>query len=266
MPDYIDQTGHSITLKHPPERIVSLVPSQTELLYYLGLDKEVVGITKFCIHPDKWFRSKCRVGGTKQIKMDLIHDLKPDLILANKEENVKEQVEEMAQYYPVWTSNVNNLADAYEMINQVGRITGKETIATSLCTNIKNNFAEQRVLKKKPRAVYLIWQKPYMTVGGDTFIHAMMDAAGFENVFKNKYRYPEITTAAIQASQCDVLLLSSEPFPFQQEHINELQPQLPGVKILLADGEIFSWYGSRMLQAPAYFSRLLGQISKVGFN
>jgi ABC-type Fe3+-hydroxamate transport system substrate-binding protein len=261
MPDYIDQTGHCITLKHPPKRIVSLVPSQTEFLYDLGLDNEVVGITKFCIHPGKWFRSKIRVGGTKQVNMDLIHHLKPDLILANKEENMKGQVEEMATFYPVWTSHVNHLADAYDMINQVGRITGKETIATEICNNIKVNFCKLPALKIKRRAAYLIWQKPFMTVGGDTFIHAMMEAAGFENVFKNKCRYPEVAMADIQASCCDVLLLSSEPFPFQQKHINELQPHLPGVSILLADGGIFSWYGSRMLQAPAYFRRLQQQIN-----
>src|SRR5688572_23408089 len=99
MPDFIDHTGRSIHLASVPRRIISLVPSQTELLADLGLDEEVVGITKFCVHPESWFINKTRVGGTKQIKMDIIHQLNPDLVLANKEENVKEQIEELERHY-----------------------------------------------------------------------------------------------------------------------------------------------------------------------
>ena len=111
---FTDQTGRKITLDKPPHRIISLVPSQTELLYDLGLHNEVIGITKFCVHPQEWFQHKTRVGGTRQINIDIIHELRPDLIIANKEENVKEQVEELAGYYPVWISDVKHLEAAYE--------------------------------------------------------------------------------------------------------------------------------------------------------
>ena len=260
MPDFKDQTGRSISIDKVPQRIISLVPSQTELLSDLGLDKEVVGITKFCVHPDEWFRSKTRVGGTKQLKMDIIHQLQPDLIIANKEENVKEQIEELEKHYPVWISDINNLDDAYQMIEQVGLIVAKEQPAKQLTDCIKENFAQLETQNPKPETCYLIWQNPYMTIGGDTFIHSMLEAAGFKNIYSNKNRYPEVTIAELQTANCQLLLLSSEPYPFKQKHIDELQPFLPNTKIILVDGEMFSWYGSRLLQASDYFNRLQNEV------
>jgi ABC-type Fe3+-hydroxamate transport system substrate-binding protein len=266
---HIDQTGRSIELHKVPQHIVSLVPSQTELLYSLSLTNEVVGITKFCVHPSEWFRNKTRVGGTKQLHMDTIHQLHPDLIIANKEENVKEQVEQLASHYPVWISDVNDLESAYEMIVQVGAMTGRAETALQLIAEIKNQFTRLQTLQDtsdaarlssdKPRAAYLIWRDPYMTVGGDTFIHCMLEEAGFDNVFKHRCRYPEIAIEELRASGCEWLLLSSEPFPFQQKHADELRSVLPGIKILLVDGEMFSWYGSRLLHVPDYFRRLMNE-------
>jgi ABC-type Fe3+-hydroxamate transport system substrate-binding protein len=261
MPDFIDQTGQTITIHSPVQRIVSLVPSQTELLYDLGLDEKVVGITKFCVHPDTWFRTKTRVGGTKQLKSSVIHELKPDLVIANKEENVKEQVEELMNHYPVWISDINNLTDAYEMIEQIGLLTEKEKPAKKIINQIKNNFSQLQTPNPKPKIAYLIWQKPYMTVGGDTFIHAMLEQAGFTNVFADAKRYPEITMEELKARNTELLLLSSEPFPFQQKHIDALQQLLPAVQILLVDGELFSWYGSRLQYTAAYIQRLWENLS-----
>lgn len=262
MPIFIDQTERSISLSSLPQRIISLVPSQTELLFDLGLHNEVAGITKFCVHPVERFRSKTRVGGTKQLKMDVIHQLQPDLIIANKEENVREQIEELEKSYPVWISDVNKLADAYQMIEQIGIITGKQDIANKMVSGIQNNFALLPAYDSRPSTVYLIWQNPYMTVGGDTFIHSMLQAAGFENAFAYKQRYPEVTIKELKTLNLELLLLSSEPFPFQQKHIDELQTQLPETKIVLVDGEMFSWYGSRLLQAPVYFKSLQSGINK----
>lgn len=261
MLSFTDQTGQVVRLPAIPKRIISLVPSQTELLADLGLTSEVVGITKFCIHPNKWFRSKTRVGGTKQVNTDIIHSLHPDLVIANKEENVKEQVEELQKRYPVWISDVNNLEDAYAMIEQVGAMTGREQQARILLQQINTAFSQLPAPDSRPRTAYLIWQKPYMTVGGDTFIHSMLELAGFENIFMEKTRYPEITIDELKKANCELLLLSSEPFPFQQKHIDELQPLLPDTRIMLADGELFSWYGSRLLKAPAYFTALQKQFA-----
>jgi ABC-type Fe3+-hydroxamate transport system substrate-binding protein len=260
MPVFIDQTGRSISLHSTPQRIISLVPSQTELLFDLGLKDQVIGITKFCIHPDEWFRSKTRIGGTKQINRDAIIQLQPDLIIANKEENVKDQIEEMEKLFPVWISDVNNINDAGEMIEQVGLITNKHQQANEIINKIKKKFAHLPAPDSRRRTAYLIWQKPYMTVGVDTFIHSMLEAAGFTNIFASEKRYPEVTIKELQTQNCELLLLSSEPFPFKQKHIDILQKQLPNTKILLVDGELFSWYGSRMLEAPAYFMNLRQQI------
>lgn len=267
MPAFTDQTGRMISLETPPQRIISLVPSQTELLFDLGLDEQIVGITKFCVHPPEWFYTKTRVGGTKKLHIDIIHQLQPDLIIANKEENVKEQVEECAKNYPVWISDVNNLAGAYEMIEQVGIITGRNTQARKITDQIKANFAQLQTINNKLQTSYLIWNDPYMTVGGDTFIHSMLEAAGFKNIFSDKTRYPEVTIEELRIAntstdaQCELLLLSSEPFPFKQKHIDQLQPLLPHTKIMLVDGEMFSWYGSHLLNAPGYFKELQQSIN-----
>lgn len=257
---FTDQTGRTIEITGLPQRIISLVPSQTELLYSLGLDEEVAGITKFCVHPPAWLRHKKRVGGTKNVNLPLIHQLNPDLILANKEENIKEQVEELARQYPVWISDVHDLPGAFDMIGQIGRITGKEDAAEKITRQVKENFAQLNPYHPKPKTCYLIWREPYMTVGGDTFIHVMLETAGFENMFRSRLRYPEITIKELSAARCEVLLLASEPFPFKEKHQQELQSQLPDTKILLVDGEIFSWYGSRMIAAAGYFEKLRRQL------
>ena len=250
-------------LKHFPKRIVSLVPSQTELLHYLGLEQETVGITKFCVHPEEWFTTKTKIGGTKAIKKDIIQHLQPDLIIANKEENVREQVEELAKDYPVWVTDVNDLDDALQMINDIGELTGKAHEAGHLVLSIKKEFNELKKLSTanyQLSTAYLIWRNPYMTIGGDTFINNMLAQCGFQNVFAGNLRYPEVTVTQLQTTNHKLLLLSSEPYPFKQKHINELQSQLPGCKIMLVDGEMFSWYGSRLLLAPQYFKTLIHSI------
>lgn len=251
--------GRVFELKNKPERIISLVPSQTELLYDLGLEKEVIGITKFCIHPQKWFHSKTRIGGTKQLHLEKIRDLSPDLIIANKEENTREQIEELSLEFPVWISDVNHYSEAREMIEAIGKLTGKESAAQKILEQINLEFSKLSPVKKY-RAAYFIWKDPYMTVGCDSFINDMMLHAGFENIFSDKARYPTVSIDELQSLDCEVLLLSSEPFPFSQKHVDELQPLLPGIKILLVDGEMFSWYGSRMAKAPAYFMQLQNQV------
>jgi ABC-type Fe3+-hydroxamate transport system substrate-binding protein len=248
--------------KKPPQKIVSLVPSQTELLSYFGLDDEVIGITKFCIHPQQWFAGKTRVGGTKNINLDLIKSLQTDLIIANIEENVKEQIEKLALDFNVLVTDVNNLHGALEMIEDVGKITCKLHEATELITLIKKNFLQLPSTKIKINTAYLIWKDPYMTIGGDTFINDMMQYCGLKNIFENQSRYPEITIDDLAKSNCELILLSSEPYPFKQKHIDELRQSLPGKKIILADGEIFSWYGSRLLLAPQYFKKLREVINK----
>jgi ABC-type Fe3+-hydroxamate transport system substrate-binding protein len=260
-----DGLNRVVELTNTPKRIVSLVPSQTELLHYLGLEDEVIGITKFCVHPKKWFQQKTRIGGTKTLNIDKIKELQPHLIIANKEENAQEQIEALTKYFPVWVSDVNSLHDAYKMITGIGEITGKAGQAETLITQIKTNFSDTQLqsIIYKPRTCYLIWKEPYMTIGGDTFISDLLNKAGFENIFQNKLRYPETSIAELSTLNCEVLLLSSEPYPFKQAHIEEIRDQLQATKIILANGEIFSWYGSRLLQAPTYFRSLHQQLKAI---
>lgn len=260
MPLYTDQLGRTIAIKQTPKRIISLVPSQTELLFDLGLNEEIIGITKFCVHPETWFKTKLRVGGTKQLHLDKIKELQPDLIIANKEENVREQIEKLATDFPVWISDVNNLNDAFEMIESIGEITDKVFTAKQITAQIKENFAQLQTANHKPQTCYLIWKDPYMTIGGDTFINDMLQRCGFQNIFRHQDRYPEVSIEQLQNENCQLLLLSSEPFPFKQKHIDELQQFLPDTKIILVDGEMFSWYGSRLLKAPVYFQQLQNQV------
>ncbi|HSZ85373.1 MAG TPA: helical backbone metal receptor [Puia sp.] len=262
MPVFTDQLGRAISLQNSPKRIISIVPSQTELLYDLGLDEEIIGITKFCVHPEKWFRNKTRVGGTKQLNLKIIHALKPDLIIANKEENTKEQIDELEKHFPVWISDIKTLKDALAMISSVGEITGTQTAPKKIISQINKNFAELKPKTRKIKAAYFIWRNPYMVAGGDTFINEMMGYCRFENIFVNANRYPEINIEELLKKNCELLLLSSEPFPFKQKHIEELKNQLPGVKIVLVDGEMFSWYGSRLIHAPLYFNQLLAEMAK----
>lgn len=260
MPLFTDQTGRTVSIHAAPQRIISLVPSQTELLFHLGLEAQVIGITKFCIHPESWFHTKTRIGGTKQINTNIIEQLQPDLIIANKEENVKEQVEELEKQFPVWVSDVNKLEDALEMIAQIGLLTGTKEKAQEINHRLRVNFGSLERLIPIIRTAYLIWRNPYMTVGGDTFIDAMLQQAGFENIYGECSRYPSITIEQLIEDKPDLLLLSSEPYPFRQTHIDELQAHLPNTKIILVDGELFSWYGSRLLHSPAYFMNLRQQL------
>ncbi len=252
---FTDMIGNEVIIPYPPRRIISLVPSQTELLFDLGLDKEVVGITKFCVHPNDWFRNKKRVGGTKTVHIDIIRELQPDLIIANKEENRKEQIEELAALYPIWTSNIQTIEDGLNMIRAVGEITGSAEKAASIADQISNEFA--RLYNTAPKRVaYFIWKNPWMCAGGDTFISDVMKMAGWENALSDLQRYPEIQLEYLINKNIDLVLLSSEPYPFKETHIAEIQTVLPGAKILLVDGEMFSWYGSRMKLAANYIAGL----------
>ena len=213
-----------------PQRIISLVPSQTELLFDLGLGDRVVGITKFCVRPEAWYQSKTRIGGTKTVNIPKVLSLKPDLILANKEENVQEQVESLSKHCAVWTSDVKNLDDALDMISSIGQLTGTLEKALEIRGNIQMRFdqlSEKMAGKKHKSAAYLIWRKPFMAAGGDTFIHEMMSKAGLFNVFGNQQRYPEFSADQLVALHPEYILLSSEPYPFAEKHIAFFQEICP---------------------------------------
>jgi ABC-type Fe3+-hydroxamate transport system substrate-binding protein len=247
--------------KTTPTKIISVVPSITELLHYLQLNEETIAITKFCIHPHKWFTKKTKIGGTKNINIEKIIALNPDLIICAKEENTKEQVELLAAKFPVYVCDVQTYEGALMMIKNIGILTNKQEEATILIDDIVKAFAEKiSIASNKTTAAYIIWKDPHMTVGNDTFIHDMMQKIGIENIFKHTTRYPIFTIEELQTLKPAFVLLSSEPYPFTEKHIEEMKQFLPNTKVMLADGEMFSWYGSRMLLMPAYFEQLKNAI------
>ena len=255
----VDQIGQSFSFQNTPQRIVSLVPSQTELLVDLGLQDAIQGVTKFCVHPKNLRSLKKVVGGTKQVHLDKIKALNPDIILCNKEENTKQMVEELLTIAPVHVSDIKDLADTYALIAQYGELFDVGAKATALITKITQKATDFRTsLNKKVHitCTYIIWKDPYMAAGKNTFINYLLELNGFKNYCLEE-RYPEITNKDLAKSDC--IFLSSEPYPFSEKHIKELQQHTQS-QIILVDGEYFSWYGSRLIKAFDYFKELQRQL------
>lgn len=251
--EYKDQLGNSIFLEKSPQRIISLVPSQTELLVDLGLEDRLVGVTKFCIHPTYIKKEKAIIGGTKNYRFDVIQSLNPDLIIGNKEENEKEGIEKLMEDYPVWMSDIFNLEDSLSMIRELGSLLDVKDKAESIASRIAKDF--ENPIPFKGTAVYLIWDNPIMTAGQGTFINVMLKLSGFDNLSQTD-RYPQMEMEDIKELNPEYLLLSSEPFPFKEKHVDFFKSHFPNTQILLVDGEMFSWYGSRLLKSRKYFESL----------
>jgi iron complex transport system substrate-binding protein len=261
---FTDHVNRTVTCPFPPRRIISLCPSLTDTLFALGLGPYIVGRTQFCIHPAEQVTGVKRVGGTKQVKLNVIAELKPDLIIAEKEENPKDMVETLSQHYPVYVTDVESYADALRMIRDLGDITGTQTTAEKMVHDIEEGFSVLKSIKHEVRVAYLIWQKPYMAAGNHTYINAMLEKCGLINVCKNlSDRYPTVTEGDLREMAPDFIFLSSEPFPFAEAHREAFREQFPASIPLLVDGEMFSWYGARMIQAVPYFSSLVEEIESL---
>lgn len=259
---YTDQLNKTLEISQPPKRIISLIPSITELLFDLGLEGQLIGITRFCIFPARARKVKTIVGGTKNLKLHKIRELKPDLIIADKEENTKEQIQELAKELPVWTSNIQSFDDAIDMISQIGALTNTSKTAKKLTRDILSAFAKIPPHPTKPIVAYFIWQNPLMVAADDTFINEMLKKVGFINAFQQKTRYPQITPTDLYEKQPDFIFLSSEPFPFSNKHLDSFRKISPKSKIILVDGTYFSWYGSRMKPAANYLQKLHQRLLK----
>jgi len=254
-----DQLKRELLIKGVPKRIISSVPSQTELLVDLGLEDSIVGVTKFCIHPKHLRKQKTIIGGTKNIKLKKIQALKPDIILCNKEENSKAIIENLLDIAPIHISDVYNLEDNFELFEMYGELFEVKEKAIELILKIKNQRKTfQDYIKRRPKikASYFIWKNPWMVAASNTFIDTMLNEAGFVNAFESEKRYPSIDLIHKALEQSEVLMLSSEPFPFIEKHVLELQSKFPNKKVIIVDGELFSWYGSRLIQSYSCFKLL----------
>jgi len=261
MPAFSDDLGRFVEIGVKPNRIISLCPSQTETLAYLAGDARIVGITKFCIHPNALFGTATKVGGTKKVNFTLIETLNPDLIVCEKEENTPEMVAALESKWPVYVTDVRSVADAYKMIKDLGSIIGESEKAEELVRSISEIWPQSIVLGESMVA-YLIWKDPWMAAGPDTYIHSVLSELGFSNVFiKASSRYPVITLSELCERAPKHIFLSSEPFPFSEKHIEEIQLAVPKALIHLVDGEWFSWYGVRMLESALHLRGFCKSIS-----
>ncbi len=256
----IDDLGTEHVFEKVPQRIISLVPSQTELLVDLGLETKLVGITKFCVHPVDLRKTKTIVGGAKKVDYEKIKALVPDIIICNKEENTLEIVENLRTLCPVWVTDILTVEDNFKMINDFGQLfvcTNQAQIWNSKLTVALNNFKQLLREKATKKVAYFIWKNPYMVAGADNFINELLQVNRFENVFANQSRYPEINLDKIKEKKdLDFIFLSSEPYPFKEKDVLEMIPFVLSAKIILVDGEMFSWHGSRLLKALDYFAAL----------
>lgn len=256
----IDQLNRRVVLNNFPQRIISLVPSQTELLFYLTEAEKVVGITRFCIHPKEHFLKTAKIGGTKEFDFDKIDALKPDLIIGNKEENYLEGIEKLSEKYPVWMSDINSVEDALSMIKELGIVLNQSSKARHLAEQIAHHFylfEAQKKWNKNKTIAYFIWKKPLMVAASNNYIDDILSKMGFVNVFAHKKsRYPEISEAELMTAQPEFIFLSSEPYPFKEKHLSYFNEICPKSKVIIVDGEMFSWYGNRMLLAGDYLLKL----------
>jgi ABC-type Fe3+-hydroxamate transport system substrate-binding protein len=245
--------GPKLDHTHVPKRIVSLVPSLTETLIDLGLEKRIVGRTRFCIHPSEAVRNIDRIGGTKDFSVERILKLKPDLIIGSQEENHKDGIEALQAQLPVWLSTIDSVDTALEHIGHLGKVTGTAEEADLLTQAIDKAWKGiPRSPSSKPVA-YFIWKNPWMIAGKGTYIDSVLERLGWTNVTE-QVRYPEIRMQELAKDPPELFLFSSEPFPFKKEHWSAWRAAFPKAHFRLVNGEDFSWYGSRMLEAAERLS------------
>lgn len=259
-----DQIGKTFSFDSAPKRIVSLVPSQTELLVNLGLEESIVGLTKFCIHPIGFKNLKTIVGGTKAVNFEKIAALKPDIIICNKEENTQQIVEDLSSICTVWTTDIYTIADNNQMILDFGKLFDVEELASIMVSEINTALSEFRDFvenQKSLNVAYFIWKNPYMVAANSTFINEILKLNNFQNVYDDLDRYPEIDIRNLNEKKLDFVLLSSEPYPFKESDFQEFGDISDSYKVVLVDGEMFSWYGSRLILAFDYFKKLRIQLN-----
>lgn len=262
MKETTDHLGRKIVYRFPPKRIICLCPCITETLYELNLEEEIVGRTRYCIYPAEKVEKAAVVGGTKEIDEEVVARLHPDLIIAEKEENTKEIVETLEKRYPVFCAEVQSIADAYRMIEDMASLTDKEQEGKQLIAEIKKEFSSLPTARGK-RAAYVIWRNPYMAVGRNTYIHSLLEEMGFANPFASlERRYPVVTEENFRDARLDYIFLASEPYSFKEKHKREFSEMAPGAKVEIIDGEMF-WYGARMRETARYLREYMRRMEQM---
>lgn len=262
-----DDLGTLHTFEQTPKRIITLVPSLTETLFELGLEEQIIGVTKFCVHPYHLKSVKINVGGTKNVHIEKIKALNPDIIIANKEENTLDVVKGLQNICPVFVTDIVTVDDTLKTIKDFGIIFKRTTDAKKWIEKIqfaKNDFDVFINKKSWQKAAYLIWRDPYMAAGNETFINEMLKLNKFENIYaSHEGRYPEVEIRKMRIQgDPELVFLSSEPYPFKEEHAFEIGRATHHAKTVFVDGEMFSWYGTRLFKAFQYFKALQNRIAE----
>lgn len=240
-------------------RIVSLVPSQTELLSDLGVENNIVGLTAYCVKPKNLLESKAVIGGTKDLDIERIRSLRPTLIIANKEENTKGHIESLKEICPVYVSDIKDIEDSINLINKLGILLYKEVQANVIVSKINAQFLDLKAIPNSNfKSAFAIWNAPLMFASTDTFINSMMLLAGLKNMVSFKEdRYPALDQREILDLELDFLLLSSEPYSFNSKELHEIGESFYSIKLLkIIDTEAFSWYGSRLVESLKFLCLL----------
>lgn len=248
----------------PHARIVSLVPSITELLCDLGLAPQLAGRTGFCIHPTDVVREIPKIGGTKDVNLDKIRKLAPTHVVVNIDENEKPTVDRLAEFVPnIVVTHPGKPEDNLALAKLMGGIFCATDKADAWCATFEAELAALRAAPKGPpqRVLYCIWQDPWMTVSQDTYIAAMLAELGWTVPTLGDARYPRFDWTPELLAQVDLVLLSSEPYRFTEAHVDALERQI-GKPVALVDGEMMSWYGSRALHGVRYLETLRGLVGR----
>lgn len=262
---FSDARGREHEIPEPPRRVVSLVPSLTETLFALGLGGCVVGVTEYCVHPADRVRDLPQVGGTKNPSLERILELEPDLVLANREENRRRDVERLeAGGVPVFVTYARSVREGSDEIGLLGRIGDRVDAAREIQAGIEaaGERARSRAREPAPGVAALIWKKPYMAVGGDTFADDLITQCGGRNVFRDAgRRYPRVEDADLVAARPGVVLLPTEPYAFGPRDRDDLLaldlPAAQEQRVHVIEGELLSWYGPRIARALDVISELL---------
>jgi ABC-type Fe3+-hydroxamate transport system substrate-binding protein len=260
---FTDHLDRNVTLVDSPQRIVCLCPSLTETLFAIGAGDRVVGRTRYCIHPEAGVADVATVGGTKKVDVEAVAALEPDLVIAEKEENTQAEVDALGSRWPVFVTDVVDFSSALRAVEDLGELVGCARAASRLTERIRAKFDLIQPLSPPIRAAYFIWRHPTRTAGGETYINAVLGRCGFENVCAGiAGRYPEVTIESLLDLGVALVLLSSEPFPFDEGHAREMKGLLPGVEVITVDGEMFCWYGARMIRAAEYLRGLVRRLER----
>ncbi|RHW35871.1 iron ABC transporter substrate-binding protein [Lysinibacillus yapensis] len=261
MQTIVDHLSRTVKIPDQPKRIISICPAITETIFSLKAGNKLIGRTRYCTFPKGKVENIEVVGGTKEVNIEKIKQLEPDLILAEKEENTAEIVQQLEQIAPVFVSEVQSIQDGLRLIETLGQLTSSEEKAATMIQKIKDEF-DALPHEQLGRAAYAIWRKPYMVVGDTTYINDVLKRLGFQNAYNQaEERYPAVSKEQLSAANLDFLFLASEPFPFSEKHLTEFQAFLPDTKILLVDGEMF-WYGAKMIEAAVYFKELIKTVKQ----